>query len=107
MNEELSDKLGNKDSWKRIALIVLFALVLYVAAAVVMLVVAVHIAFTLFTGERNDRVQAFGASLSEYIAQVLRFVTYTSDTMPFPFADWPPAPPVDAPAAPSAPDTGD
>lgn len=106
MNEELTDKLSNKDAWKRIVLIVLFALVLYVAAAVVMLVVAVHVVFTLFTGERNARVQAFGATLSEYVAQVLRYVTYTSDAMPFPFSDWPEAPPAAAPA-PEEPGTDD
>jgi len=92
MNEELASKLRDTNAWTRILYIVMFGLVLYVAAAVVLLVVLLLVVFTLLTGERDARMQGFAASLAEYVAQVLRYITYNTDVRPFPFSDWP-APP--------------
>jgi len=31
----------------------------------------------------------FSSEFKDYIAEVVAFVTYQSDTKPFPFSDWP------------------
>jgi hypothetical protein len=43
----------------------------------------------LITANTSERLRAFGASLGEYLRQIVRFITYNSEDMPFPFADWP------------------
>jgi hypothetical protein len=43
----------------------------------------------LITANTSEQLRAFGASLGEFLRQIVRFMTYNSDDMPFPFADWP------------------
>jgi hypothetical protein len=45
--------------------------------------------FSLITGEDNQHLRRFGHSLSTYIYDVLKFLCYSSEEKPFPFADWP------------------
>ena len=45
--------------------------------------------FSLITGEDNINLRKFGHSLSIYIFDTLKFLTYASEEKPFPFADWP------------------
>ena len=47
--------------------------------------------FTVFTGQVNDNLKIFGASLARYVYNCLLFVTYNSDDKPFPFGEWPAA----------------
>jgi hypothetical protein len=52
----------------------------------------------VFSGQTNENLRFFGASLATYIYQALMFVTYNSDEKPFPFAPWPESEmPVNAP----------
>ena len=43
----------------------------------------------MITGEDNQHLRRFGHSLSTYIYDVLKFLCYSSEEKPFPFADWP------------------
>jgi uncharacterized protein YqhQ len=90
-NEEVKEHLKSRSTWLRLAFMVLFAFVLYVAKFVLLAVALLQIIAALFTGEPNLRLTRFGESLSQYIYQIGRFLTYSSEDMPFPFADWPQA----------------
>jgi hypothetical protein len=52
-------------------------------------VVVIQFLFTVFTGQVNDNLKTFGASLARYVYNCLLFVTYNSDDKPFPFGEWP------------------
>jgi hypothetical protein len=39
----------------------------------------------------NPRLAAFGQSLGRFQGQVASFVSFASEAVPFPFADWPSA----------------
>lgn len=99
MNDEIKTHLKNSDSWKRLLYMLLFVITYNVAEVVIAVVVVLQIVLTLFTGQRNPRVLAFGAQLSTYVYQVLQYLTYNSDEPPFPFADWPVSPPPKLPGA--------
>jgi len=89
MDDEVKGNLKNADAWTRLLYIVIFY-VLYGAAKVVLFVMVLfQFLSTLFTGKTNERLLGFGKQLSEYIYQVVRYLSYTSDDKPFPFADWP------------------
>jgi len=90
-NEEVKAHLKSRSTWVRFAFMLLFAFVLYVAKFVLLAVALLQIIAALFTGEPNKRLTRFGESLSQFVYQVARFLTYSSDDMPFPFADWPDA----------------
>ncbi|WP_052481135.1 DUF4389 domain-containing protein [Gilvimarinus agarilyticus] len=92
-NEKIKSNITSSDHWIRLVFMILFALVLYVAGIVVGVLVLVQFLFALITGSDNTNLRQLGDSLTQYIAQTLRFLTYNSSEKPFPFADWPePAP---------------
>jgi hypothetical protein len=68
-----------------------FAAVLQLASILMWVLVIIQFLFSLFTGEDNINLRKFGHSLSIYIFDTLKFLTYASEEKPFPFADWPQA----------------
>ena len=46
-------------------------------------------AVMLLAGKPNDRLVSFGRSLGRYLQQIVEFLTFATEEMPFPFNDWP------------------
>lgn len=88
-NEELKSNLLSSKHWLRLVYMLLFAVILYAAIMVVWVLVLVQFLFSLITGQDNFKIRQFAYSLSTYIYQTLKFLTYSSDEKPFPFTDWP------------------
>lgn len=88
-NEELKSNLLSSKHWLRLVYMLLFAVILYAAIMVVWVLVLVQFLFSLITGLDNFKIRQFAYSLSTYIYQTLKFLTYSSDEKPFPFTDWP------------------
>lgn len=88
-NEQLKSNLTSSKHWLRLVFMLLFAAVLQLASLVMWVLVAVQFLFSLITGEDNQHLRRFGHSLSTYIYDVLKFLCYSSEEKPFPFADWP------------------
>lgn len=91
-NEELKSNLLSSKHWLRLLFMVLFAILFQVATVVMWVLVVLQFLFSLITGQDNRNLRSFGSSLSAYIYQVLKFLTYASDEKPFPFSDWPTEP---------------
>jgi len=92
MSEEINDVVDNVkqgSTWLRILLMLGFYVVLYVVGVVVVFVTLAQALFSLFTGSDNQNLRQLGASLSDYVAQILRYVTYNADQRPFPFNPFP------------------
>ena len=85
MDDDLKQNLTAAETWLRGLFILLFAFLLVVARIVTGAVVV----FTVFTGQTNDNLRYFGASLAQFIFQTLLYVTYNSNDKPFPFNPWP------------------
>lgn len=88
-NEQLKSNLTSSKHWLRLVFMLLFAAVLQLASLVMWVLVIVQFLFSLITGEDNQHLRRFGHSLSTYIYDVLKFLCYSSEEKPFPFADWP------------------
>lgn len=97
MDDELKQNLTAKETWVRGLFLLLIAFLLSVAKLVTSVVVVLQFLFTVFTGQTNENLQRFGASLSRYVYQGMRFLTYNTDTKPFPFSPWPDADDMDEP----------
>ncbi|MCG8413260.1 MAG: DUF4389 domain-containing protein [Pseudomonadales bacterium] len=93
MSEELDDLVDNlrePSTWIRVLFMLVFGLVLYLIIVPITLVLALGQAlFSIVTGDENDNLRKFGAAMSLYVHQVLRFLTFNSDEKPFPFSDFP------------------
>lgn len=75
--------------WTRGLYMLLFVLIYGVAEFVVAAVVIVQFGWVVLGGEMNDRLRSFGASLSEFVYQIVAYFTFTSEVKPYPFSDWP------------------
>ena len=93
MSEDLDDFVENlrePSAWARVAFMLGFSIVLYmVIIPLTLLLTLAQALFSVFTGEDNENLRNFGASLLAYISQVVRFLTFNSDERPFPFSDFP------------------
>ena len=89
MNPELKQRLTAGDTWMRGLFIVIFAVIYSITDILLTAVVVFQFLATLFTGETNARLRAFGLSLAAYIYQIIAFMTFNSDEKPFPFNPWP------------------
>ena len=43
----------------------------------------------LITGKDNDNLRNFGQGVSKWVSQGLLFLTFNSETKPYPFSEWP------------------
>jgi len=89
MSDDIKSNVTSADHWLRLAFMLLFAMIIQVAAAVMWVVVVVQFLFALFTGSDNKNLRNFGRDLSVYIFQIWQFLSYNSNEKPFPFQDWP------------------
>lgn len=108
LDPALKQKVTDKPTWTRGLYILLFVIIYGVAELVVYAVVIFQFFFSLFTGTRNAQLLSLGGSLSMFIYQILKFITYNSDDKPYPFGPWPGAgdtTPVVSPVASAAPKT--
>jgi hypothetical protein len=79
----------NDSKWVRILYMILFGIVFNVAELVMWVTVVFQVVVTIVTGRPNEQVRQFGQSLSIYVYEIWRFLTYNSEAKPFPFGEWP------------------
>lgn len=85
---DIKHNLQSKSIWMRFLYMILFA-IFYGVAELVLAVIVIFQFLVSFTGKTNDNLRDFGQSLAQYLYDVVRFLTYNTDDLPFPFADWP------------------
>lgn len=73
----------------RLLYTLLFYVILALSRFVVLLVAVFQAIHTLVTGSPQTDLRRFGAALSQFLQQVVAYLTWSSDHKPFPFSDWP------------------
>ncbi len=66
-----------------------FALVFWIVCWVLAIATVLQLVLTLLGGRPNADLARFGASLGQYSRQIVEFLLFASDALPFPFRDWP------------------
>jgi hypothetical protein len=89
LSEDVKENVKDSSVWKHLLFMLLFGFLYSVAEVVLVAVVVFQFLFVLFTGNKNDRLLDLGSKISNYIYQVLRYLTYNNDERPYPFSDWP------------------
>ncbi len=87
LDPEIQRHLKAKGTWQRIFYMLVFAFILSVVRFILWAVVLFQVACKLLTGQDNPHARQLGATLSVYLYQVLLFLTFNTDQMPFPFAE--------------------
>jgi len=75
----------------------LFGIVIELAFIVMFAIVFIQFLLKLFSATVNTELQILGDSLGAYFHQIVSFLTYRSEEMPYPFAPWPKAGEASAP----------
>jgi amino acid permease len=82
----------SKSTWLRLVFMFVFYILGSLAALVASVVVVLGFLWVLFTGETNKQLQQVGKGIAAYVHEIICYLTYNSDTKPFPFdAEWPSA----------------
>lgn len=90
--QEIKGNLSNVNQWMRVAYMLLFGFILYFVMMVMWAVVVIQAIFALVTGKINENLAPFSNELSNYISQIVMFLTYNEEAKPFPFSRWGQAP---------------
>ena len=88
MQEQINQNLKKLGTWKRIAFMLVFSVIVGLVRILLWAVILLQVASTLLTGSVNTNILNFGRSLSAYLYHILIFITFNTDQTPFSFADW-------------------
>jgi len=92
MEQDLTQRLRSGDLWARALYMLFFAIAYGIAEAVITLLAIFQFIAVMFTGNANERLLQFGNNLSAYVYQIIRFMTFNTETRAFPFSPWPDEP---------------
>ena len=85
-----SDSTTNRRSiWVRGFFMLLMIFIFQVSGTVMFVVMIIQFVLLLLNHTPNARLVSFGRSLGRYMQQIVNFLTYASEEIPFPFSDWP------------------
>jgi hypothetical protein len=84
----MNDNLKRLETWKRIVFMLIYALIDSLVKLVLWLVIFLQTATILLVGQTNPILLEFGRNLSAYHYQILLFLTFNQDQLPFPFSKW-------------------
>jgi uncharacterized protein YqhQ len=87
---DLEKNVKTKSTWLRLLFMVVIGVTWSIAVFVTGAVIIVNFFYVLFTGKSNNKLTEFGQSLATYLYQVARYMTFNTETRPFPIdEDWP------------------
>lgn len=75
----------------RLLHLLLFAVVFWITCWAVAITAIVQLAFRVFAAAPSPELRRFGAGLARYAGQVIAYLSFATDRLPFPFSDWPDA----------------
>lgn len=81
------ENLTNLNTWIRGAFIILFGIVFYIAYGwLIWLLVLFQFVTKLLTGKPNEQLLEMSPKITEYAHDILRYVTFQTDTKPWPLS---------------------
>lgn len=88
----IEQNLKSGDTWLRCLFMLVSCVLACVAIFVGSVIVVLGFFYVLFTGEVNQQIKETGQSVSTYIYNISRYLTFNTDQKPFPLGgEWPSA----------------
>ncbi len=83
---------GNKRNiWMRGLFMLLMAIAFHVCMTVLGIVAVIQFVIALLNDAPNTRLVALGRNMGNYLRQIVNFLTFATEEIPFPFSEWPDA----------------
>jgi len=89
MNETSDTPANDRNMWMRGLFMLLLILALHISGTAIFIVAVIQFVMLLLAGKPNARLVTFGRSLGRYLQQIVNFLTFATEEMPFPFSNWP------------------
>jgi Domain of unknown function (DUF4389) len=89
MNENSEEPENKRNVWVRAIFMLLLALALHISGTVLFVVTVIQFLIVLLNDAPNSRLVAFGRSMGNYMRQIVNFLAFSTEEMPFPFSEWP------------------
>lgn len=89
MNENSETPIKQRNIWMRGLFMLLMAMALHVSGTVLFIISLIQFVIMLLSDTPNERLVKFGCSLARYFQQIVNFMAFATEEMPFPFNDWP------------------
>ena len=89
MNDTPDTPVSRRNIWIRGLFMLLMALAYQLTGTVVCIVTVIHFLIMLMNDTPNARLVSFGRSMGRYLQQIVNFLSFASEEIPFPFSDWP------------------
>lgn len=88
MNETSNTSPTDNPVWSRIVSMLVLGFAYAVAEAVLIAIVIGQVLFGIFSRRQNEPLKRMGQQVSDYIYQILVFLTFNSVHRPFPYQGW-------------------
>ncbi len=82
---------GKRNIWMRGLLMLLMSFAFHVSGTVLGIVTVIQFVIVLMSDAPNERLVSFGRSLGAYVQEIVHFLTFATEEVPFPFSEWPAA----------------
>ena len=86
---DVKENVKNVDTWLRGLFFLVFSVIFYFLISIIWLLVIFQFITKVVTGSLNTQLENFSSGLTQYALQILDYVTFQSDTRPFPFSPLP------------------
>jgi hypothetical protein len=78
-----------RNIWMRCLFMLLMGFAFQVCGTVLCVVTVVQFVMVLVNSVPNARLVSLGHGLGSYLRQIVNFLTFATEEIPFPFGDWP------------------
>ncbi|MFH2134871.1 MAG: DUF4389 domain-containing protein [Pseudomonadota bacterium] len=89
MNEITKPSGEKRNIWMRGLFMLLIGFAFHVSGTVLFIVTVIQFVIVLMSDTPNERLVSFGRSLGAYLQQTVRYLTFETEEVPFPFSEWP------------------
>ncbi len=80
--------MGNRVNRERLLYAMLYLIIGNILTMTISLVVVVQFLLGWIGGGLNTNLLSFSSSLGEYAKEIINYLTFNSDTKPWPIGDW-------------------
>ena len=87
MSEINKDELLDLKKWQRLFFMVIYGAAINFVVSILIFLVAIQFIFYLFTSKTNNQLQSANNWLQSFFNDSLNFLSFNSDSKPWPFSD--------------------
>ena len=81
--------MPNKDILMRALYMVLFAILHTFTRPIIILIAILQYLHVIVKNDKHPLMLQFGHSISQYVYEIVSFLTFNTEEKPFPFGKWP------------------